>query len=54
MPATLYILIEKYTTFLLKSIPLIKFNKLLWSRKSNKITDDKYGYETRDFKALFS
>jgi hypothetical protein len=38
----------------LKSIPLIKFNKLLWDEKSNKITNDKDGYETRDFKAVLS
>ncbi|NLH78749.1 MAG: hypothetical protein GX465_17140 [Acidobacteria bacterium] len=50
----LYILIEKYTTFSLKSIPLIMLNQLLWERKSNTKTDDKYGYETGDYKAVFS
>ncbi len=50
----LYILIEKYTTFSLKSIPLIKSNQLLWSRSSNTKQDDKYGFETRDYKALFT
>ena len=50
----MYILIEKYTTFSLKSIPLIKSNQLLWSRSSNTKQDDKYGFETRDYKALFT
>jgi hypothetical protein len=50
----MYILIEKYTTFSLKSIPLIMLNQLLWERKSNTKTDDKYGYETGDYKAVFS
>ena len=50
----MYILIEKYTTFSLKSIPLIKTNQLLWSRSSNTKQDDKYGFETRDYKALFT
>lgn len=54
MNDTLYILIEKYTTFWLKSIPLIVFNKLLWDDKSNIITNDKNGYETRDFQTIFS
>ena len=49
-----YILIEKYTTFPLKSIPLVVFNKLLWIDKSNIIKDDKNGYETRDFQTIFS
>src|ERR1035437_10184846 len=31
----MYILIEKYTTFSLKSIPLINSNPLLWQRSSN-------------------
>ena len=50
----LYILIEKYTTFSLKSIPLINSNPLLWQRSSNTKQDDKYGYETRDYEALFT
>jgi len=49
-----YILIEKYTTFSLKSIPLIMFNQLLKEITSNTKTDDKYGYQTRDNKAVFS
>ncbi|MCE5226129.1 MAG: hypothetical protein LLG05_09770, partial [Porphyromonadaceae bacterium] len=49
----LYILIEKYTTFLLKSIPLKMFNALLCGIKSNIKTDDKDGYKTRNFKAVF-
>ncbi len=50
----MYILIAKYTTFSLKSIPLIMLNQLLWERKSNTKTDDKYGYETGDYKTVFS
>jgi hypothetical protein len=50
----LYILIEKYTTFSLKSIPLINSNPLLWQGSSNTKQDDKYGYETRDYEALFT
>jgi hypothetical protein len=49
-----YILIEKYTTFSLKSIPLINSNPLLWQGSSNTKQDDKYGYETRDYEALFT
>ncbi|MFA5819305.1 MAG: alpha/beta hydrolase [Bacteroidales bacterium] len=54
IPIKVYILIEKYTTFSLKSIPLIKSNPLLWQGPSNTKQDDKYGYETRDYEALFT
>jgi hypothetical protein len=50
----LYILIEKYTTFHLKSIPLISANLLLWDLLSNTKRDDEYGYKTRDHETLFS
>ena len=54
LPALMYILIEKYTTFSLKSIPLLKFNKLLWILKSNSKPDDKNGYKTRNFEKVLS
>jgi len=49
-----YILIEKYTTFSLKSIPLLMFNELLWEKKSNIKADDKDGYETRNLEKILS
>ena len=50
----LYILIEKYTTFSLKSIPLLVFNELLIKTTSNAKTYDKNGYETRNLKKVLS
>ncbi len=50
----LYILIEKYTTFSLKSIPLLVFNELLKKIKSNAKADDKNGYETRNLEKVLS
>jgi len=49
-----YILIEKYTTFHLKSIPLISANLLLWDLLSNTKRDDEYGYKTGNHETLFS
>jgi hypothetical protein len=50
----MYILIEKYTTFSLKSIPLLMFNELLWKFKSNAKTYDKNGYEARNLEKVLS
>lgn len=50
----MYILIEKYTTFHLKSIPLISANLLLWDLLSNTKRDDEYGYKTGNHETLFS
>ena len=50
----MYILIEKYTTFSLKSIPLLMFNELLWKFKSNAKTYDKNGYKARNLEKVLS
>ena len=50
----LYILIEKYTTFSLKSIPLLVFNELLIKTTSNAKTYDKNGYEARNLEKVLS
>ena len=49
-----YILIEKYTTFSLKSIPLLVFNELLIKITSNAKTYDKNGYEARNLEKVLS
>lgn len=50
----MYILIEKYTTFSLKSIPLLVFNELLIKITSNAKTYDKNGYEARNLEKVLS
>lgn len=54
IPVLLYILIEKYTTFSLKSIPLLVFNELLIKTTSNAKTYDKNGYEARNLEKVLS
>ena len=50
----MYILIEKGTTFSLKSIPLIEVKPVALHEQKQRKTDDKYGYQTRDYQALLS
>ena len=54
MTEEMYILIEKYTTFSLKSIPLLVFNELLIKITSNAKTYDKNGYEARNLEKVLS
>ena len=49
----LQILIEKYTTFSLKSIPLIGVKPVALQKQKQHKNYDKYGYQTRDLPALF-
>jgi len=51
---TLYILIEKGTTFQLKSIPLIEVKPVALRTQKQRKTDDKHGYQTRDYQTIFS
>ncbi|MCK9423808.1 MAG: hypothetical protein M0Q38_14555 [Bacteroidales bacterium] len=44
----LYILIEKGTTFQLKSIPLIEVKPVALQTQKQHKNDDKHGYKTRD------
>ena len=50
----LYILIEKGTTFQLKSIPLIEVKPVALRTQKQRKTDDKHGYQTRDYQTIFS
>jgi hypothetical protein len=50
----MYILIEKYTTFPLKSIPLIGVKPVALQDKKQHKNDDKHGNQTRDYQAVFS
>jgi hypothetical protein len=50
----LYILIENYTTFPLKSIPLIEDKPVALQVQQQHKNDDKHGYKTRDYQAVLS
>lgn len=50
----MYILIEKGTTFQLKSIPLIEVKPVALRTQKQRKTDDKHGYQTRDYQTIFS
>ena len=50
---TLYILIEKGTTFQLKRIPLIEVKPVALHTQKQRKTDDKHGYQTRDNQTIF-
>jgi hypothetical protein len=50
----MYILIEKGTTFPLKSIPLIEVKPVALRTQKQRKTDDKHGYQTRDYQTIFS
>jgi hypothetical protein len=50
----LYILIENYTTFPLKSIPLIEVKPVALHRQQQHKNDDKHGYKTRDYQTVLS
>ena len=49
-----YILIEKGTTFQLKSIPLIEVKPVALQMQKQHKNDDKHGYKTRDYQTIFS
>jgi hypothetical protein len=53
-PCSMYILIEKGTTFQLKSIPLIEVKPVALRTQKQRKTDDKHGYQTRDYQTIFS
>ena len=48
----MYILIENYTTFPLKSIPLIEVKPVALHWQQQHKNDDKHGYKTRDYQAV--
>ena len=50
----MYILIEKGTTFPLKRIPLIEVKPVALHTQKQRKTDDKHGYQTRDYQTIFS
>ena len=47
-----YILIENYTTFPLKSIPLIEVKPVALQIQQQHKNDDKHGYKTRDYQTV--
>jgi len=49
-----YLLIENYTTFPLKSIPLIEVKPVALHRQQQHKNDDKHGYKTRDYPKVLS
>lgn len=48
----MYILIENYTTFPLKSIPLIEVKPVALQIQQQHKNDDKHGYKTRDYQTV--
>ena len=52
MPLKMYILIENYTTFPLKSIPLIEVKPVALQIQQQHKNDDKHGYKTRDYQTV--
>jgi len=49
----MYLLIEKFTTFSLKSLPLIEVKPVALLVQKQHKNDDKYGYQTRDYQTIF-
>jgi hypothetical protein len=50
----MYLLIENYTTFPLKSIPLIEVKPVALQRQQQHKNDDKHGYKARDYQTVLS
>ena len=52
LKSRMYILIENYTTFPLKSIPLIEVKPVALQIQQQHKNDDKHGYKTRDYQTV--